>query len=516
MALNAGTCHEVRGGSGDNANGGGCRGNGITPAGSAPSTSTATTGGTVAANTYYVRTALANGNGEGPMSAQATQVTTGSTSTLTTVSPTAPSGSYASLYSVYMSTSATGPYWQQSTGNLIGVNYTRTTTPATSGIQPIGVDYSQQNAAQKVLDLVTITATVHTTTTQISILTGWTVDANYVGNLLNINGGTATAGLYEIQGVDIANNRLLLDRSAGTAAQTVVGNIGGALNTLAQAATNRIVGNTVWVKSGTYNETLSSAASSTWIGYDATRGDEPTGTGRPLIDGQSTRTNCISVSGGGHGIFHFRCTGATGAGVNTTQASNFDYVKSSSNGGNGFTLQTACNISFCESASNTGVGFSGSTTISGFCCWSHDNTGIGFAGGLDLDFCVASQNAGHGIDGSSRSQLTNCVAYGNTGTTDGIRVIVSSMVHNCISQNNGRYGFSFVGASPYTMISDYNCSYGNTTAQFSTWNRGPHDVVADPLMVDPGNATASLRDFSLQGGSPCRNVGAFSIPGSLN
>ena len=89
-----------------------------------------------------------------------------------------------------------------------------------------GIDRSQQDSPHLVIDGATITATVHTSTDQLTI-TGYTVSADDTGNVLNVNGGTATAGRYKIASVDVPNNRWTLDRSAGTASQTATGRMGG-------------------------------------------------------------------------------------------------------------------------------------------------------------------------------------------------------------------------------------------------------------------------------------------------
>lgn len=70
---------------------------------------------------------------------------------------------------------------------------------------------------------------MHTITAQINVSAGdYTVSAADVGNLFKINSGTATAGIYQITAADVPNSRWTVDRSAGTAAQTCAGNMGGA------------------------------------------------------------------------------------------------------------------------------------------------------------------------------------------------------------------------------------------------------------------------------------------------
>jgi hypothetical protein len=118
-----------------------------------------------------------------------------------------------------------------------------------------GTDRSQQDAAQATL---TTASTVHTTTTQINVAAGdYTVASTDVGNVLQVTGGTATAGFYEITTVDTANNRWTVDRSVGTSGQTVAGAMGGALASPGKAAgAASVAGHIIYVKAGTYSITV--------------------------------------------------------------------------------------------------------------------------------------------------------------------------------------------------------------------------------------------------------------------
>jgi hypothetical protein len=61
-----------------------------------------------------------------------------------------------------------------------------------------GTDRSLQDAAQATLSAASV---IHSTTTQINVAVGdFTVSAADVGNVLQVTGGTATAGFYEITG----------------------------------------------------------------------------------------------------------------------------------------------------------------------------------------------------------------------------------------------------------------------------------------------------------------------------
>lgn len=101
----------------------------------APMPTTATTGGTVAANTYYGVVTYTNAVGETTGSTQLSIVTTGATSTITIPSPAAPTPA-ATGWKAYLGTISGGPYYLQGSASAIGTNLTLTATPATSGANP--------------------------------------------------------------------------------------------------------------------------------------------------------------------------------------------------------------------------------------------------------------------------------------------------------------------------------------------------------------------------------------------
>lgn len=120
----------------------------------APTVTTATTGGTVAAGTYQVVVTYTNDDGETTPSLATSIVTTGSTSTITVDSPAAETG--ASGWNVYItqaggaSTTAT---LQNTTPEAIGTNFVLTAPPTTSGATP-----PTTNTAASDTSVLTITA----------------------------------------------------------------------------------------------------------------------------------------------------------------------------------------------------------------------------------------------------------------------------------------------------------------------------------------------------------------------
>lgn len=107
----------------------------------APGTTTASTGGTVAAGTYQVVVTLVNGEGESLPSAASSQVTTGSTSTLTVDSPAAGGG--ATGWYAYVTQAGGSTYTRQQTAGsptAIGTNLTLTAPPTTTGANPAALN----------------------------------------------------------------------------------------------------------------------------------------------------------------------------------------------------------------------------------------------------------------------------------------------------------------------------------------------------------------------------------------
>ena len=164
-----------------------------------------------------------------------------------------------------------------------------------------GTDYSQQTTAQATTTTATV---VNSTTTKIDVDSGdYTCTDNDVGNVIQIYGGTATAGFYEITAR--SGQQWTVDRACGTAGQTVVAKMGGCFGSpggMSAATTNGATSyNKFWLKSGTY--TLTNATGRTsggpWVsdnlnaivleGYENTRGDFGTA---PILKAGS-QTNLI-------------------------------------------------------------------------------------------------------------------------------------------------------------------------------------------------------------------------------
>lgn len=342
-----------------------------------------------------------------------------------------------------------------------------------------GTDRSQQDAAHATL---TTASTVHTTTTQINVAVGdYTVTAADVGNVVQVTGGTATAGFYEITAVDTGNNRWTVDRAVGTSGQTVAGNMGGGLATLGKAGSATLqAGMIIWVKSGSYVLSTTTQNVSNGVfnfnsvrlhieGYQTTRGDLGT---TPVITatGAISSFTALSVQAAGSWVvnIHIDCAAkATSRGFTPSGA----YLCKGSNCTNGafvsggFAVWEACEATGCSTAAP----FSGAARMVD--CVSHDNTVTAFdlsSGNSCAIGCIADTNTGATSDGFALSgnggAVLNCVAYANG--RHGFAISNGILAKNCIAEANGSAGYNLTSAGVATIL--LNCAtYNNGTATYA-------------------------------------------------
>ena len=397
-----------------------------------------------------------------------------------------------------------------------------------------GTDRSQQDAAHATLTALSL---VHTTTTQINVsLVDYTVTAADIGNILQITGGTATAGLYQITASDTVNNRWTVDRSAGTAAQTVVGAMGGAFASLGKAAPSATVdGNLIWQKAdGTYTMTTATPGAGGPIvtastirvkieGYTTTRGDRA---GRPVNSaGAVTGITMLTGNGSDLQIFaHLKFDCNSGSGNSGITIANIrwlaeDCLVTNANQASqvGILLSAAGGVVACGAQGCT-IGFSGTAVGANFVrCWadacgtnfSHTSTGwfIECAGtdatgdtflfastnGGGCIGCTAEGGGGDGYDlGSVIKQLLYCAATNNTGVAYNNGSV--SYANYCANYNNSSRGTLAMDLNPITLSGD-------------PWT----DAAADDLRPNnTAGAGASLRNIAgdVYGQTDNRDIGA--------
>lgn len=330
-----------------------------------------------------------------------------------------------------------------------------------------GTDRSQQDAAYVVIDGITISATVHTTTTQITLV-GYTVALADIGNILQITAGTATAGFYQITAADVPNNRWTLDRAAGTSTQTVQGRMGGCLASIGILGHANIYGANLscrtYIKAGTYTLTTATpnvsggplalggfCIGAMIEGYNATRGDLGAA---PVIDvGAITSISVISGSGSRwsyisnivvDGKNNIAITGITGtmslyksaayncslSGMNSVAATNC-YTQGCASG------FTGCIVFNCKAKSCT----------SGFVICTGES-------------CIATSCTSGFILGNGGGRYARCVAYActdgfynNNTASSGTRFCGYCVAVNCT-------GYGFRSLMHAVRCGGYNCTSG--------------------------------------------------------
>ena len=398
-----------------------------------------------------------------------------------------------------------------------------------------GTDYSQQDAKNTAGSNISTTDAVGNGTTTITSATASFTSA-IVGNIIYLQGGTGSLAAGRYQVTTFTNSiTIVVDRivAAGTG---ITMNIGGAVVSLgilgSSTATILVVGNRIWIKSGTY--TISSATinisggcfsttSSVAIeGYNSTRGDLGT---KPILQ--------------------------VGAGVASATVINFTslygYVKNISVDGNAQTASKGINLDSggicyaCKALNCINGGFQSTVNSAQFIlcsatgcattpafnalncygCVAFSNTVTGFstssAGISSYRNCISYSNTGATTDGfntnSNQSQLINCVAYGNG--RQGFRMDFGPAVYiNCIAENNTAWGFSHNGNDPGLRLQ--NCAgYNNTSGNVDigtgnlTWNFGFITGSAS-FFTAPGSGDFSLNNTA-GGGASARAAGILGV-----
>lgn len=355
-----------------------------------------------------------------------------------------------------------------------------------------GTDWSQQDAAQySVTDGVTAGTTTITSATA-------NFGTDVVGNVMYVQGGTGsvTAGWYQIISRTNATT-IVVDRSTGLTAGTgVTLKIGGAFATPGAVPAVAVTGNYVWIKSGTYTITTSTAGPSGPVnftsnilviveGYETTRGDR-TGV-RPIISAgaiasvtlfrmactnQQSHPRNIEVDGNANAAI----VGIAYAGYQQGPIDCRAYRCVT-----GFSLGANICVVRCIVDTCTSFGLVGTSVR----CIARNCTGYAFYGHSVDSVAI---NSGKGFsDGGVPSSHQNCIASGCTDGFffDGATARVTRQI-GCIARNCTR-GFT-VGT--WSQMEDC-AGYGNTTnvSGTPTLNRNFTSLGADPIV--------SATDFTL-------------------
>lgn len=373
-------------------------------------------------------------------------------------------------------------------GNLNGGGFSDSNKGTT------GVDYSQQDAAQKTWtaggsnnDLACVTGT----STLTSASGGFT--NAMLGNLINITAGTNfTTGRYMVTGFTDANT-VTLDRSPVGASNGSAGTgyLGGALSSVNRVGSDAIpvivAGNTLYVKAGTYtagNSTTGYTAGTganpiRFIGYNTTRGDNPLAAANQPVFAQGASTTYKLVQKSTHSYIRF--TGSTsnliGSDDNTTMA--FCHINFTGTGtafndnSNQLLRHLFCDIS---SPSGTAVTMYNGVFIG---CYFHDcKTVFSTSGGNNpvIAFCVFDTCDSMGANSPANPTVIGCtfvnVRSGCGASGNALATYVGNIFAYCRTALTS-------GTSNGLFCSAYNDYFSNNT-DVSGYVKGVGDIALDP------------------------------------
>lgn len=387
-----------------------------------------------------------------------------------------------------------------------------------------GTDYSQQDAAQ-----LSVTDADASGTTNLHSTTGG-FTSQMVDNLLQLSGGTLTAGTYHITAF-VDTNNVTLDRSPGTGSGTTC-KVGGARATLSTILNGTaITDNLVWAKAGTYTRTATETYTSTNVlvrGYSSTRGDDA---GRPVFTTATNSVNLITNNGSSITYRHCKFTNTAG-----TPGKLFVTVTAAS----GVTMIDCVADGFTYGV-NDGFTFTQTNVILLRSTFQNFTTG-GFQNGVIADRCkfisVSGTILSDGGISSNSTLVRRCSSYGGTTflshstnnvaltvsentiiNTSGTAISVAAVAagtspdvsHNIIWSSGG-YGID--NSSGITsrradrdIFNSYNAIGSATSGAMNNLNAGVGDVTltANPC-VDPANGDFSLNNTA-GGGALVRAAG---------
>lgn len=344
------------------------------------------------------------------------------------------------------------------------------------------------------------------------------------GNIIHITetGDGFTVGWYEI--VSTAANEATLDRACGTDGAKTGGDwyLGGAMS-LASTLDDEffetaVAGNTIWLETGTYTKVEATSVDTNGTdaspiimeGYKTSRGDNPTGTDRPLI-ACSTYQN--QITGDYWQSYNLRFTTTTTNGIEWASAANrciavncYAYNSSGSSNRRAFLVYQANEFRLinCEGISTNGYAYDPLTVNYHFMIgnYLHDsNYGIyigsgnyHFMMGNIIDTCTT---AGIELGAQSGMAIYNNTIYncgiGINGTSGSRNVVINNIIDGCTT------GVKWTTANATNWL-DYNVWDNTTDTSGVTW--GDNRVEGDPGMTAPADG-----DFTLGSGSNAIDAG---------
>jgi hypothetical protein len=376
-----------------------------------------------------------------------------------------------------------------------------------------GTDYSQQTSPQLSV------ADAATTTTAIASVTGG-FTAAMVGNIVQLSGGTCTAGFYEIT-VFTSTNLVTIDRTGGTGSACTA-NVGGALASVATAAGAAVSNNIIYF-TGTYTTaatltlTLGNGVAPgnpfSFIGYGATRTDGVQATWTTATNS----TDLVDFTAASGYLFQnikFTNTAAVrSVGLNAKNTGITTNVRLLNCALDGFTIGIRGNFQVdwefqgllienteIKNCTSHGVQNTSTTWILG--SYIHDNAGDGVQVALGVSdssyvigWSIIYKNGANGVNFTISNApplrsfvIFNSVLSTNTGAgyfQTGPMANSSNIMWNVIIDNNGGFGIDFpAGTTITTNLNSQNslAFLSNSSGNRRNAGTGVNDIA---LSVSP-------------------------------
>lgn len=301
------------------------------------------------------------------------------------------------------------------------------------------------------------------------------------------------------------------------------------------ASVSTSVGDVIWLKSGTYNITSTTAnanggrvslSSRVMLrGYQTTPGDDAA---TPLLQASGiSSTTLVTANGTSACVWNVAVNGASLSSIRgfDTSFNCFFYKCTASNCTNGgIVISNTSGVAIeCRATGCSGsqAAFFASGNANWVYCYAHANSVSGFdlsGGSSSASNCIAYANTGsgsHGFLNVRTGSLERCVAHGNGGSgfreafnADRVRLV------ECIAYGNSRYGTELAISTNVRHCLFMRCGFGANTLG-KNLNDPSTSVAESTLTADPFTNAAG-GDFSLNntaGGGAVLRALNFTLPG---
>lgn len=373
-------------------------------------------------------------------------------------------------------------------------------------------DYSQQDAAQ-----LSITDGANTTgsNTLTSATGGFTTQMR--GNVIYLKSGTnADVGWYQI--ISYTNtNTVALDRAPDDGVGNLSGGViavGGARALPTDTFFEQLAdGNKVWFEAGTYTLTENINLANDGIaadpivleGYNTTRGDEPTGTNRPLIAASTYLWSFDNYWW--HKHFRVTTSAASGLKVDTNALIYNVYVDQTGvSSAEAMTIGALSNVIYSEAEGGNGVTFRDGLVYGNY---FHDalTNCFAFSGGnsatVAFNVFDTCSSIGLNMDIRDYRSVYNNVFYNNgTGYNQEAGSYGNIIINNIFDANTTGLEADSASGERSTNVLDYNVWDNTADIAGGYLTKGDNAVTGDPGLTDPANG-----DFTIGSGSNAIDAG---------